>query len=106
MNKKGLAVEVAAKTGLSKKDVEAIHEATFEVISEVLAEGGTVDIFGHGKYEVRERAARKGYNPKLLKELKEQGLSDADAKAQAQVDIAASKNVGFKPAKKLKTAVQ
>ncbi|HYK73265.1 MAG TPA: HU family DNA-binding protein [Pseudoneobacillus sp.] len=91
---------------LSKKDATSIVDAVFEAIQALTIEHGKLQIFGHGNYEVRERAARKGVNPKLLKELKEQGYSDEDAKQKATIDIDASKVPAFKPAKAFKDSLK
>ena len=69
MNKKELINVVAETTGLSKKDVTVVVDATFDKITEALKKGESVNIAGHGKYEVRERAARKGRNPLTGEEL-------------------------------------
>lgn len=69
MNKKELIKSVVETTGLSKKDVTVVVDATFDKIVEALENGDSVNIFGFGKYEVRERAARKGRNPLTGEEL-------------------------------------
>jgi len=106
MNKQELIVEVSNKTGLAKKEVIAAVDAVFETITGVLASGEKVSIYGFGNFEVRDRAARSGVNPKLLADLKEQGVDDETAKAQAAIQIDASKAPAFKPATALKNAVK
>lgn len=64
MNKADLINAVAEKTGLSKKDTEAAVAATFDVVTETLAEGEKVQLVGFGSFEVKKRAARVGRNPK------------------------------------------
>lgn len=89
-NKQDLIAEVAAKTGLTKKDSEKAVNAFGEVVTEFLAKGEKVQLIGFGNFEVRERAARKGRNPQTGKEIK----------------IAASKVPAFKAGKALKDAVK
>lgn len=90
MNKKELINIVTETTGLPKKDVTAVVDTTFDKIAEALKKGDSVNISGHGKYEVRERAARKGRNPQTGEE----------------IEIAASKVPAFKPAKSFRDAVK
>jgi DNA-binding protein HU-beta len=105
MNKQDLILEVATKTGLDKKDVTLATDTIFETITGALASGDKVGIYRFGNFEVRGRAARKGYNPKLLADLKAQGVDDASAKTQAEIQIAASKVPAFKPATALKKTI-
>lgn len=77
---------VADKTGSTKKDVEAILKAGFEVIKEEVATGSEVSVQDFGKFTVSERAAREGRNPAT----------------GASIQIDASKSVKFKTAKKFK----
>lgn len=89
-NKQDLIAEVAAKTGLTKKDSEKAVNAFGEVVTEFLAKGEKVQLIGFGTFEVRNRAARKGRNPKT----------------GAEIEIPASKVPAFKPGKALKDAVK
>ena len=63
LNKKALTDIVSDKTGLTKKAAIDAVDAVFETITETLHKGGTVDIYGFGKFEVKNRAARNGVNP-------------------------------------------
>jgi len=89
MNKNELVSAVAEKSGLSKKDTEAIVNATIDVITAALAEGDKVQLVGFGAFEVKPRAARIGRNPKT----------------REPIDIPASKVPVFKPGKALKDEV-
>ena len=64
MNKTELIAEVALKAGLSKKDAEKALNATIDVITETLADGGKIQLVGFGGFEVKSREARMGRNPK------------------------------------------
>jgi len=89
VNKKELITLMAARTGSSKADAERAVEVLIQVISEALEKGESVSLPGFGTFEVRERAARTGRNPKTGEELK----------------IAAAKVPAFKPGSTLKAAV-
>lgn len=64
MNKTELIAAVAEKSELSKKDAEAAVKAFTEVVSEALRSGDKIQLVGFGTFEVSERAAREGRNPK------------------------------------------
>ncbi len=64
MNKTELVAAVAEQAGLSKKDAEAAVKAFTDVVAEELKKGEKVQLVGFGTFEVSERAAREGRNPK------------------------------------------
>ncbi|RKY99183.1 MAG: integration host factor subunit alpha [Candidatus Hydrothermota bacterium] len=64
MNKQQLVSEVAKRAGISKKDAAAAINAFVEVLKEVLANKGSVRLVGFGTFSVRQRAPRKGRNPR------------------------------------------
>ena len=64
MNKNELITAVAEKSGLTKKETEKILKAFTEVVTEELKNGGKVQMVGFGTFEVSERAARDGRNPR------------------------------------------
>ena len=67
MNKTELIAAVAEKAELSKKDAEKAVKAFTDAVSEELVKGGKVQLVGFGTFEVSERAAREGRNPKTGK---------------------------------------
>ncbi|HHU31667.1 MAG: HU family DNA-binding protein [Zhaonellaceae bacterium] len=89
MNKTELVSSVAEKAEITKKEAEKVVGAIFSSIEEALAKGDKVQLVGFGTFEVRERAARTGRNPKTGEE----------------ITIAAAKVPAFKPGKALKDAV-
>lgn len=89
MTKRDLVDAVAEKTELTKKDSEIVVNAILETITDALAEGDRVSIVGFGTFEVRERAARKGINPRT----------------KEPMNIPASKHPAFRAGKRLKEAV-
>ena len=64
MNKNELVASVAEKAGLTKKDAEKAVGAIFESIQQALVEGDKVQVIGFGTFEVKERSARAGRNPR------------------------------------------
>lgn len=89
MNKTELIAAMAEQTELSKKDAEAALKAFVDVVSEELKKGEKVQLVGFGTFEVSERAAREGRNPKTGKTM----------------TIEASKTPKFKAGKALKDEV-
>ena len=69
MNKAELVAAVAEKTALSKKDSEKAVNAAFEAITGALVGGDKVQLVGFGAFEVKERNARVGRNPKTKEEI-------------------------------------
>ena len=86
LNKNDLAKALREEYGCTGKDCKAIVTDIFEVITVSLANGNDVSINGFGKFEVKERAARKGINPATKEE----------------IDIPAVKTTSFKASKTLK----
>lgn len=65
MTKSELIDRIAGKqTQLSAKDVELSVKAIIEYMSQVLAEGGRIEIRGFGSFSLHYRIPRVGRNPK------------------------------------------
>ena len=64
MNKTELINAVAERAGITKKDAESAISATIDAITAALAAGDKVQLTGFGSFEVKERAARVGRNPR------------------------------------------
>jgi DNA-binding protein HU-beta len=64
LNKSTLVQQVSEKTGYTQDPVKQIINATLAVMSETLAEHGSVRLIGFGSFSVKHRAARMGRNPK------------------------------------------
>lgn len=64
MNKVELIAQIAEKSGLSKKDAEKALAATVDSITEAVSNGDKVQLVGFGSFEVKQREARVGRNPK------------------------------------------
>lgn len=67
--KQEFAKRVAGKTGLDKKEAEALVDAVYEVAGEVLVEEGKVALGNLGTLKTAERAARNGRNPSTGEDL-------------------------------------
>ena len=89
MNRTELVAAMAEKTQLSKKDADLALKAFIDVVSEEMQKGEKVQLVGFGTFEVSERAAREGRNPKTGEKM----------------PIAASKTPKFKAGKALKDMV-
>ena len=50
--------------GLSRIEVEVIVDTLFHKMTDALKKGGRVEVRGFGTFEVRNRPARQGRNPK------------------------------------------
>ena len=65
MTKSELIDRIAAKqTQLSSKDVELAIKSTLEYMSQILSEGGRIEIRGFGSFSLHYRVPRIGRNPK------------------------------------------
>lgn len=64
MNKNDLIKIVATKTGLKKVDAANAIEETLNTIMESLTQGEKVQLVGFGSFEVKNRPARTGRNPR------------------------------------------
>lgn len=89
MNKSKLVAVMAQKSGLSRKDCEAALDAFVAATGDALKNGDKVHLVGFGTFEVKERAARVGRNPRTME----------------SVEIPASKQPAFRPGKALKETV-
>lgn len=69
MNKAELITSMSEKCGLTKKDTELALKAFIETVEETLENGDRVQLVGFGTFETRERAARKGRNPRTKEEI-------------------------------------
>lgn len=70
MNKQELITAAAAKSELTKKDVEKALKALTESIVEAVAKKEKVQLIGFGTFEARSRKARTGKNPQTKEAIK------------------------------------
>ena len=59
-----MIAQIAEKSGLSKKDAEKALAAVIDTITEAVSNGDKVQLVGFGSFEVKQREARVGRNPK------------------------------------------
>ena len=64
MNKTELILAVAERSGIAKKDAELAVNAALDAMTAALMAGDKVQLTGFGSFEVKDRAARVGRNPK------------------------------------------
>lgn len=69
MNKAELISSMAEKSELTKKDAELALKAFIESVEEALEKREKVQLIGFGTFETRERAERKGRNPRTKEEI-------------------------------------
>jgi DNA-binding protein HU-beta len=89
MTKPEFIAEVAKVAETTKVDAEKVVNAMLDTVQDTLAKGDSIQFVGFGTFEVKERAAREGINPRT----------------KEKIQIAAKKAPGFKAGKKLKDAV-
>ena len=90
MNKTELIEKISKDYDCTKKEAQVKLESVLNTIEEVLSSGEKIQIPGFGSFEVKERAAREGRNPK---------------DPTKTIHIPASKTVSFKVGKTLKEKV-
>lgn len=89
MNKSELIDAIAASADISKAAAGRALDAMVESITTALKNGDQVALVGFGSFQVKDRAARTGRNPRTGEE----------------IQIAAAKVPSFKAGKALKDAV-
>ena len=89
MNKNELVTEIAELADLSKVKAAQALDALIAVVEKTLASGGDIRLVGFGTFEVAQRKATEGRNPRT----------------GATIKIAASKQPKFRPGKQLKEKV-
>ncbi len=80
---------VARETGMTKANANKAVHAVLHAVQDALSRGERVAIAGFGVFEVAQRAARKGRNPRTGE----------------TIDIPPTKAVRFRPGKTLREAV-
>ena len=89
MNKNELVAEIAELADLSKTKAAQALDAFLAVVEKTLATGGDIRLVGFGTFEVANRKATEGRNPRT----------------GATIKIDASKQPKFRPGKQLKDKV-
>ncbi len=89
MNKSDLVRAIATQAGLTQTDATKALDGLVSTLTEALKEGKQVSLLGFGTFSIKERAARKGRNPRT----------------KESIDIKSSRIPTFKAGKALKDAV-
>ena len=89
MTKQDLIEAVSKATGLSKRGAQSAVDAAIDGISKGIRKEKRLALSGFGTFTVRRRKARIGRNPRTGEE----------------INIDASRTVGFKPAPALKSGL-
>lgn len=89
MTKTELVAKIAEKSGLTKADSDKALKGFTDSVAEALKDGDKVQLVGFGTFEVVDKPAREGRNPRTGETMK----------------IAASKSPKFKPGKALKDSL-
>lgn len=89
MTKYEIIDEIAEKACCTKADAKNMLNAFIDTVTEQLAQGTKVKLTGFGTFEVRQRKAREGRNPRN----------------NEPIQIEASKTPAFKAGKQLKDLV-
>ncbi len=90
MTKAEFVERVAERANLSKKDAAGAVDAVLATIESAMKDGDVVTFTGFGKFQVQQRAARSGVNPRT----------------KERVEIAASRVPKFTAGAALKSAVK
>ena len=64
MNRSELVAALAEKTGLTKKYTDYLLQTFIDTVEDEVVSGNKVRIVGFGVFDSKERAARKGVNPR------------------------------------------
>ena len=90
MNKSELVASIAESANLTKKEAENALNGFLSAVEGALSKGEKVQLVGFGTFEVRQRKAREGRNPRNPEEV---------------IKIPASKAPVFRAGKALKESV-
>jgi integration host factor subunit alpha len=69
LTKDKLVTRLQTQIGMSKPDSRQIVERLFEIMQDTLADGDDRLISGLGKFQVRQKKARRGRNPQTKETL-------------------------------------
>jgi len=86
MNNADIAETIATAHDLTKADARKLVDAVFAAIGDAAVKGDEIALSGFGKFKVKASPAREGRNPSTGE----------------TIAIAASRKLGFAPAKALK----
>ena len=90
MNKQTLIQKITDTTNISKKDIEAVLDATLDTIAMALGSGNAVRLVGFGEFSIRTRKQRVGRHPRT----------------GAPIDVPETRTVAFVEGQRLRAAVK
>ena len=64
MTKAEIVEDIAAKTGLTKKEIAEAVDMFLKTVADALAEGKHLEIRGFGTFKVKDRKSRLARNPR------------------------------------------
>ncbi len=89
LTKADIVEAVHDKVGFPRKESSDLVELIFELMKQTLEKGDSLKLSGFGKFEVRQKHARRGRNPQT----------------GGEIEISARKVLTFKPSQLLKSAL-
>ena len=69
LTKKDLVLAVSKETGITQVDVKRVIQRTLDHLIQNLKDGKNVELRNFGVFKVRQRAPRRGRNPKTGQEV-------------------------------------
>ncbi|MCD6297360.1 MAG: integration host factor subunit alpha [Deltaproteobacteria bacterium] len=69
LTKETIINSIYNQVGLSKSQSRLVVERLLEIIKETLKNGENILISGFGKFEIKEKSARRGRNPQTTEDL-------------------------------------
>ena len=69
LTKKEIIIAISEETGLAQVDVKRVLQGAFAHIIDSLKEGKTIELRNFGVFKVKQRAPRRGRNPKTGQEV-------------------------------------
>ncbi len=69
LTKKDLVIAVSKETGITQAEVKQVVHRTLHQIIEYLKSGQTIELRNFGVFKVKQRAPRRGRNPKTGQEV-------------------------------------
>jgi len=69
MTKADMVEKIYEKIGFSKKESAELVETVFDIIKTTLEQGEKIKIAGFGNFVIKEKADRRGRNPRLAMKL-------------------------------------
>jgi DNA-binding protein HU-beta len=92
MNKSDFVQAIAEKTGVTQVDAGKSLDAVIATISEALVKGDEVKLTGFGTFQVIDRAATEGRNPRTGEKIAIPASKQPKFKAGAELKCALSGN--------------